>query len=468
MSMTTIFTNFEYATEVCDVAKLFFGDAVLIVEREDADITVVEEKTGSVYRYIAVYNGCKEECSFSPAGNELQTVRLRKRYAKIALYKVLSRVTGVAMPWGSLTGIRPTKLARQLSKETPDWKKTFTELLDVSHEKTSLVAEILQTQGSLRQNIIDGADLYIGIPFCVSRCSYCSFTSGELNRLRKYVEPYVDALCDDISQTIAFARERGIALNNVYFGGGTPTSLSAEQLDRIMSYIDFRPVEYTVEAGRPDTITEDKLEVFKRHGVDRVSINPQTFNQSVLDIIGRKHTVRDIYDKYALAKQYSFEVNMDLIAGLPTETYSMFVNSIDSAIELSPDNITVHTLALKRGSILKESNYAATEQDVSDMVRYAKKVLSNNGYAPYYMYRQKFMTENLENVGYCKKNTACLYNIGIMEEVANILACGTNAISKRIFSEEDRIERSANAKDVITYIERYKDYLDKKFELFSR
>ena len=158
--MTTIFTNFEYATEVCDVAKLFFSDAVLIVEREDADITVVEEKTGSVYRYIAVYNGCKEECSFVPAGNELQTVRLRKRYAKIALYKVLSRVTGVAMPWGSLTGIRPTKLARQLSKETPDWKKTFTELLDVSHEKTSLVAEILQTQGSLRQNIIDGADLY--------------------------------------------------------------------------------------------------------------------------------------------------------------------------------------------------------------------------------------------------------------------------------------------------------------------
>lgn len=466
--MTTLYTNFEYATELCDVAKLFFTDAVLLREDGQADVSVSEKYTDGVYRYLAAYNGDQEETHFTPFGGELQAVRLRKRYAKIALYRVLSRVTGKAMPWGSLTGIRPTKLARQLAKESSDWQEVFTNLLDVSSEKTSLVADILRTQEELRQSRQNCADLYVGIPFCVSRCSYCSFTSGEIDRLKKYVEPYVDALCDDISQTLAFAKRNGITVNNVYFGGGTPTSLSAEQLDRVMTRIDIEPVEYTVEAGRPDTVTEDKLKVFKKYGVDRVSINPQTFNQSVLDVIGRKHTVQDIYDKYYLAKQYGFAVNMDLIAGLPTESYEMFVSSIDKAIELSPDNITVHTLALKRGSILKENNYSAAEKDVSEMVRYARKRLYANGYAPYYMYRQKYMTENLENVGYCKKNAACLYNIGIMEEVTDILACGTNAISKRIFSEEDRIERSANAKDVITYIERYQDYLDKKFELFSR
>ena len=467
--MVKLYTNFEYATELMDVAKLYFSE-VKLTSDDECDITVTEKKISDGYIYSVRYLDVTSQDTLflADSDSELQSVPLRKRYAKIALYRALASAFGKTMPWGSLTGIRPTKLACQLVKEGLDWQSVFVNMLGVSPDKTRLVADILNTQGKLRNVRTDCADLYVGIPFCVSRCSYCSFTSGEIDRLKKYVEPYDEALCKDIDATVAFAEAHKIKLRNVYFGGGTPTSLSCEQLEKILSHIAFSPVEYTIEAGRPDTITEEKLALFKEYGVDRVSINPQTFNQSVLDVIGRKHTVQDIYDKYELASKYGFTINMDLIAGLPSETYEMFCNSVDKVIELYPDNVTVHTLALKRGSVLKEQSYCSEINGVSDMVEYSHKKLYENGYLPYYMYRQKYMSENLENVGFCKTNTPCLYNIGIMEETTNILACGTNAISKRIFSEEDRIERSANAKDVITYIERNDGYLTKKFELFSK
>ena len=465
--MKNLYTNFPYPTEVHDVVKLFF-DGVELCDDASADFIVMEGCKGEKFDYLARYAdmnfGAIVDCS---GLDELQVVRLRKRYAKLVTYELLKQLTGKTMPWGSLTGIRPTKLADQLQREGLDWQRTFTELLGVSESKTKLVADVLATQGELHKHKDGCADLYIGIPFCVTRCSYCSFTSGEIERLKKYVEPYVDALCKDVDATLEFAKQRGIRIDNVYFGGGTPTSLSAEQLDRIMSHVTLDPIEYTVEAGRPDTIDKAKLDVFAKYGVHRISINPQTFNQQVLDVIGRRHTVADIYDKYELAKSYGFVVNMDLIAGLPSETYDMFCHSIDSAIALAPDNITVHTLALKHGSVLREQNYASAE-DVAKMVEYSHDKLYKAGYLPYYMYRQKFMADNLENVGFCKKGKPCLYNIGIMEEISNILACGTNAISKRIISHENRIERSANAKDVITYIERNDDYLNKKFELFSK
>ena len=465
--MKRLYTNFPYPTEVHDVAKLFFADVELCVDLQNADFYLLESVDGTEYGYIATYGQITERSSVNVSGqNELHAIRLRKRFAKLAIYNMLVKATGRQMPWGSLTGIRPTKLADQLAREGLDWQRAFQDVLGVSEQKTKLVADILRTQGELHNYKPGCADLYVGVPFCVTRCSYCSFTSGELARLQKYVEPYVSALCEDITKTLQFAKEKDIRVNNVYFGGGTPTSLSAEQLDKIMSCIDVSPVEFTVEAGRPDTIDRDKLDVFAKHGVHRVSINPQSFNQSVLDVIGRKHTVQDIYDKYELAKSYGFSVNMDLIAGLPTETYEMFCHSVDEAISLAPDNITVHTLALKHGSVLKEQNYAC-ESDVSKMVDFSHTKLYQAGYLPYYMYRQKYVAENLENVGFCKPNTPCLYNIGIMEEISDILACGTNAISKRIISAENRIERSANAKDVITYIERNADYLERKFKLFS-
>lgn len=462
----TLHTNFSYPTEIQDVAKLFFGS----VEFDDeADIFLTETQKDGVFFFKARYDGrtCVESVDVSGA-DDLQKVRLQKRFAKLCLYNLLSEVTGKKMPWGSLTGIRPTKLACQLQSEGQNWQRTFTDVLGVSTAKTQLVEDILRTQGSLRKYEANSADLYVGVPFCVTRCSYCSFTSGEIARMKKYVEPYVESLRKDVKLTLQFARKKGIALRNVYFGGGTPTSLTAEQLDSVLSEIDFSPAEFTVEAGRPDTIDAEKLQVMKNHGVHRISINPQTFNQSVLDAVGRKHSVEDIYRKYDLAKQFGFVVNMDLIAGLPTESYEMFCHSVNCAVQLSPENVTVHTLALKHGSILKGQNFVqASEHDVSRMVDFAHGKLKENGYVPYYMYRQKYMAENLENVGFCKPGTPCLYNIGIMEEVSNILACGTNAISKKISADENRIERSANAKDVITYIERNQDYLNKKFQLFS-
>ncbi len=463
----TLQTNFCYPTELQDVAKLFYNGVELV--DENGEMTLVEQGQGNVFCYKAEFCG-KTYCNQTDVSgvDELQATRLKKRFAKLCLYNLLTDVTGKKMPWGSLTGIRPTKLACQLREEGQNWQKAFRDVLGVSAEKTKLVADILETQGDLRKVCPNSADLYVGIPFCVTRCSYCSFTSGEIARMKKYVEPYVKSLKKDIRLTLQFANERGIEIRNVYFGGGTPTSLSAKQLDEILSEINFSPMEYTVEAGRPDTIDEEKLRVLADHGVQRVSINPQTFNQSVLDAVGRKHTVQDIYDKFSLARQFGFVVNMDLIAGLPTETYEMFCHSIDCVLQLMPHNVTVHTLALKHGSILKtQGGSSVGAEDVSRMVEYAHAKVEKSGYKPYYLYRQKYMTENLENVGFCLPDYPCLYNIGIMEEITDILACGTNAISKKISVVQNRIERSANAKDVITYIERNDEYLERKFKLFS-
>lgn len=464
-----LFTNFKYATELLDVAKLFYESVEQSDDLLSSEISVVQSEQNGITTFVAALGDFRTSETVAHAEDDLADVRYKKRYAKVALYNLLQKVTNKRMPWGSLTGIRPTKLARQLIREGANWQETFGNVLGVSQSKILLTADILRQQGKL-ESFGDGfADLYVGIPFCVSRCSYCSFTGGEIDRLKKYVEPYVEALCSDIRQTVEFAAERNIRLKNVYFGGGTPTSLTAEQLDKVMDCIRFTPCEYTVEAGRPDTVTSEKLDVLKSHGVNRISINPQTFNQSVLNVIGRKHTVAEIYDKYELAKRYGFTVNMDLIAGLPSETFEMFKFSVDEAVNLSPDNITVHTLALKHGSALKEYNYRNNDGvNVEQMVQYAHDRLYASGYFPYYMYRQKYMSDNLENVGFCKPNTPCAYNIGIMEEISNIMACGTNAISKRIFSFEDRIERAANAKDVITYIDRMNDYVSKKLELFSK
>lgn len=462
----TLYTNFPYPTEIHDVVKLFL-DGVELTERPDGDIRLLEYPVDGKFKYVSTFFARVAESEVDVAGvDDLQQMRLRKRFAKMCVYELLLKVTGKHMPWGCLTGIRPTKLARKLTAEGLDWQHTFADDFDVAADKVKLVADILRLQDHVGTLPDNAADLYVGIPFCVTRCSYCSFTSGEIGRMKKYVEPYVETLKREIRETLRFAKEHGIRLANVYFGGGTPTSLTAAQLNEILDEIDFMPTEYTIEAGRPDTIDKDKLQVFADHGVGRVSINPQTFNQSVLDVIGRKHSVADIYEKYALAKQFGFAVNMDLIAGLPTETYDMFCHSVDSAIALGADNITVHTLALKHGSVLKEQNYSGDENDVAKMVDYSHAGLYAAGYAPYYMYRQKYMRDNLENVGFCRDDAPCVYNIDIMEETASIIACGTNAISKRVLRADDRIERAANPKDVLTYLQRLDDFLAKKFALF--
>lgn len=462
----TVYTNFAYPTEVSDVVKLYSDNVVLVDNASDAQLVHnICLGNGNIV------NSCSYMCgSYSSTNsdfdNQLVSIRMQKRYAKIAVYNCIVEAMGVTQPWGCLTGIRPTRLAYQLEEEGLSWAETFRDIFGVSQSKIQLVSDILAQQRGLR--IIDDnmADMYVAVPFCKTRCSYCSFTSGELAQLSKYVPTYVDRLVQDICATIDMA-EGSFKLNNLYFGGGTPTTLTAEQLDRVMASIDFAPAEYTVEAGRPDTIDSDKLDVMAKYGVNRISINPQTFNDSVLEAIGRQHSGQDIVDCYNMARTYSFDINMDLIAGLPTESYDMFCYSIDTAISLQPDNITVHTLAIKQGSVLSHSEVVDRTSEVSRMVEYAHARLYEAGYMPYYMYRQKYMSDNLENVGFCKPGKQCRYNINMMEETNNILACGANAISKRVFSSQNRLERSANAKDVITYNDRLSVYLDKKGVLFA-
>ncbi|MCM1043722.1 MAG: coproporphyrinogen dehydrogenase HemZ [Corallococcus sp.] len=465
-----VYTNFEYPTEVLDVVKLYFANSEQTDSFSAADLVHCAEIANGVFTVKCssgniVVNKERQLTCYS----NLQAIRWKKRIAKIAAYECLVKMTGIHQPWGCLTGIRPTKLAYQLEEtEQYDYHGAFETLFDVSGEKIALVEQILEQQKGLR--VVDSAsfDLYVGVPFCVSRCSYCSFTSGVISKLQNYVKPYVDTVCNEIDVTLNIAAEKGLKLRNVYVGGGTPTALSYMDLHNLLNKLSkLNAVEFSVEAGRPDTIDSNKLQVMADCGVTRISINPQTFNQTVLDVIGRSHSVTDIYDKYELARKYSFKINMDLIAGLPSETLQMFEHSVDEAESLCPENITVHTLALKRGSVLKDNFVQCQCGDVKLMTEYAHKRLLANKYFPYYMYRQKYMADNLENVGYCHAGDACLYNVDIMEETTSILACGTNAISKRVVYDENRIERVANPKDIITYLEKADAFIDKKKKLFE-
>ncbi len=467
-----LFTNFRYNTEVEDVAKLFFEEVVACATKDDADIvTICSTGQKGVFCATTTYGHCTYTQQVElDQKDALQATRQTKRCVKVSTYRCLAKATGRSQPWGSLTGIRPTKLAYQLTqREGKDYKEVFRTLFDVSEDKIALVDQILEQQKGLREVDDSSVDLYVGIPFCVSRCSYCSFTGGTIDKLHNYVEPYLEALQYELTTSLQFIKDNGLLLRNVYFGGGTPTSLSASQLESLMRLIGLPYEEFCIEAGRPDTIDKDKLQAMYDCGVNRISVNPQSFNQSVLDAVGRSHSVDNIYSVYQLARSFNFVINMDLIAGLPTESYDMFCKSVDSAVELSPDNITIHTLALKKGSALKEQSYHSSRQgEVADMVRYGAEVTKQAQYFPYYLYRQKYMTDNLENVGYAKLGKQCRYNIDIMEETRSIIACGSNAISKRLFGAEDRIERCANPKDIPTYIQKIKLLTDSKLRLFEK
>ncbi|MBR2614581.1 MAG: coproporphyrinogen dehydrogenase HemZ [Clostridia bacterium] len=409
-----------------------------------------------------VINGKPFNYSYSLEFNDkLEEKRLKKRCAKLCLYKALSNYFEREMPWGALTGIRPTKLA-YMEKEKGDFEKFFKETMLVSNEKTSLIKDILDEQVGIYEKNDNSFDLFVSIPFCPSRCTYCSFISGEIARCKDLIPKYIDALVKEIEESKKLIKE----LKSVYIGGGTPVALETKDLKRVLDAVGVQTVEYTVEAGRPDAITKEKLELLKQYGVSRICVNPQTFNDKTLALIGRKHTANDIIEKYNLAKEY-FSINMDLIAGLPEETVEDFKNTLDKTISLRPDNITVHTLCIKRGSKLAESVKRLDDSGVKEMTDYASNELRKAGYKPYYLYRQKYMTENLENTGYALKGKACVYNINIMEEISNIVANGANAVSKRVFNGGERLERVGNPKDIKTYIEKIDKLVEDKTKLFT-
>lgn len=430
------------------------------ISERDIEVTHTARQDYGVFINELTVDGKKYEYSDAHAySNELERKRYFRRYAKLSLYRALSDYSGEKLEWGALTGIRPVKFAYS---EGENWRETMKNEMFVSDNKIEMVARIMEMQKGIYEIKEGNADFFVGIPFCPSRCLYCSFVSNEIGK-EKQLDGYVEALCKEIEATKKHVKN----LRSVYVGGGTPVSLPLDKLDKILTAIGKPETEYTVEAGRPDCITEETLKLLKIHGVTRICVNPQTFNDKTLKIIGRKHTAEDIIEKYGLAKKYGFDVNMDLIAGLPDESFEDFKRSIDTAVSLSPDNITVHTLSLKKGSILKEKVDRLPEGEIDKMINYSAYKLINEGYEPYYMYRQKYMAGNLENTGYAKKGKACVYNIDVMEEIADNPACGANAVSKRFFPSEDRITRYGSPKDIATYIAKIDKIISDKEEFFG-
>ena len=395
-----------------------------------------------------------------------------KNVLKSMLYELLRDYTGQDLPWGNLTGIRPTKIPMALLEQ--GWKNT--EIADymrktyyTSNEKTALSIMIANRERHILKDINyeDGYSLYVGIPFCPSICLYCSFSSSPLSVWKNKVDTYLDALCKEIEACARIYRNR--KLDTIYMGGGTPTTLEPYQMDRLLTKIEecfdrSYLKEFTVEAGRPDSITREKLEVLRKHGISRISINPQTMNQSTLDIIGRRHTVEQTVEAFHLARELGFDnINMDLIVGLPGEEYEQVEHTMKEVTALDPDSITVHSLAVKRAARLnmfkdqyKEMTFTNNQQIMEMTARYAYQA----GHSPYYLYRQKNMAGNFENVGYAKPDSAGIYNILIMEEKQSILALGAGATSKKVSGE--LIERTENVKDIKNYVERIDEMIERK------
>lgn len=467
-----------YKYECEKIIRIFFPAEKAVFENrtDDADRYIICEvkpsDTDNLYFCEALIDGKKAEFSFSYPVTADDCDSLRERLIAKAMIKVLSEITGIIPPWGILTGIRPAKLMRKYISELGEdgAVEMFTEFFEASEEKTFLAKNV----ALFENRVVEDADirsfsLYVSIPFCPTRCSYCSFVSHSVDSAKKLIPDYVKCLCEEIKETARIAKENSLKLETVYIGGGTPTSLAAGHLkeitDALNSFFDMKNVkEFTVEAGRPDTITPGKLQVLKNAGVTRISINPQTFTDSVLDAIGRRHTSADTLEKFRLAREMGFNnINMDFIAGLPTDNLESFKRSIDKAVELSPENITVHTLSVKRSSDMNQTGKEyCTSEETQKMVEYANRVLTENGYLPYYMYRQSKSVANLENVGWCKPSYPCLYNIYMMEEIHTVLAVGASAVAKLTLPGCDNLERIFNYKYPYEYISDFNEMIKRK------
>ncbi len=438
-----------------------------------------------------------ENQQFAIRQEELRDVtdrKLKKRYVNLTVYSWVSDITGKTLSWGIMTGVRPTKPMLQWMEAGQSDEEILCKMREyygVTVQKASLGLEVAKKEKSLLQQLDykNGYSLYIGIPFCPTTCSYCSFTSYSISAWKHRVNEYLDAVCKELSFVASVSKDK--KLNTIYIGGGTPTTLEAEQLDRLLthleanfSYEDLK--EITVEAGRPDSITKEKLEVLKAHKIGRISINPQTMQQKTLDVIGRKHTVEDIRVVYQMARDMGFDnINMDLIAGLPEETPEDMKDTLEQITELAPDSLTVHALAMKRASRLtqeqknqivdgnEEANIART---LSEMIELARTYAEQMSLEPYYLYRQKNIAGNFENVGYAKVDKAGIYNILIMEEKQSIVAVGAGASTKIVIPDEQvvidektgnpkKIIRSENVRDIEQYISRIDEMIERKGEL---
>lgn len=396
-----------------------------------------------------------------------------KNVIKRDIFKKLSEITGINPPWGILTGVRPVKMAGEMLNQVHDLQTVHDKLQNfylLDDEKSDLVLDTLKYQlKMLPKADAKSVGVYIGIPFCPTRCLYCSFTSNQKGP--EDIEKYLNALLTEIKYAGKAMKDSGMWTESIYIGGGTPTTLNAEQLDLLIKTVKdnfdlTKCIEFTVEAGRPDTITKEKLDVLAVNGIERISINPQTMKDETLKLIGRSHSVDDIRNAFKIANEGNrFKINADLIAGLPDETPDDFRKTLEEVIGLDPANITVHTLAVKRASRLIETDegyHYRQAKVVDEMLKISSEMLNEAEYRPYYLYRQKHMAGALENVGYCKNDTPCVYNIRIMDEHQSILALGAGGISKRYYPEENRLERVPNVSNYEIYIERLDEMIERK------
>lgn len=464
--------NHNFHFELENLTRLFFPNEKITVIRDFSEpqppyiYTEVSDKI-TISVNIGSFNKSETAVKkLTDDDNELVSAQL--------LYKLLCDFTGLTQPWGILTGVRPVKLLRRLAEESNEEQAVnkFEKDFFVSNEKIALSRETEHNERKILElSKPESFSLYVGIPFCPSRCSYCSFVMASIERAEKLIEPYTKLLCEEIKRTAEIANKLGLRLETVYFGGGTPTTLSAEQLDTVLGTVnnsfDMSTCrEFTVEAGRPDTIDIAKLFALKENKVDRISINPQTVNDEVLKTIGRKHTAQQFFDAFELARKCGFDnINTDLIAGLPTDTPESFKNSLDSIVRLNAECITVHTLCMKRASRLTTEGVTLDLQqarDAREMLAYTQNILGQNEYIPYYMYRQSRMVGNLENVGWSKRGFESLYNVYVMDETHTILACGSGGVTKLKRNNPDYLERIFNFKYPYEYIDRFDELIQRK------
>ncbi|HJI84586.1 MAG TPA: coproporphyrinogen dehydrogenase HemZ [Oscillospiraceae bacterium] len=464
--------NHNFHFELENLTRLFFPNekiTVIIDFSEPQPPYIYTEVSDKITISVNIGSFNKSETAvkkLTDDDNELVSAQL--------LYKLLCDFTGLTQPWGILTGVRPVKLLRKLAEESNEEQavKKFLNDFFVSNEKIALSRETEHNERKILElSRPESFSLYVGIPFCPSRCSYCSFVMASIERAEKLIEPYTKLLCEEIKRTAEIANKLGLRLETVYFGGGTPTTLSAEQLDTVLRTVnkcfDMSTCrEFTVEAGRPDTIDSAKLFALKENKVDRISINPQTTNDEVLKTIGRKHTAQQFFDAFELARKCGFDnINTDLIAGLPTDTPESFKNSLDSIVRLNAECITVHTLCMKRASRLTTEGVTLDLQqarDAREMLAYTQNILGQNEYIPYYMYRQSRMVGNLENVGWSKRGFESLYNVYVMDETHTILACGSGGVTKLKRNNPDYLERIFNFKYPYEYIDRFDELIQRK------
>lgn len=488
-----------HGNEMFNICRLFFDETELIYEAgEDAALRVrvdIGEGSGPgrVMAEIELTETARGMTFRSRHEREAgATAEERKRSVKRAagygLLQVLSQYTGLEQPWGILTGVRPTKLLHNLmmSRSMEQCRRILREEYLVSEPKVELLTDIAERQLKVIPDLFRldrEISLYIGIPFCPTKCAYCTFPAYDIRGNNGSVEAFLAGLHEEIREMGRWVKEAGLGVTTVYWGGGTPTSITAAQMDALFHTLhDSFPMdkvrELTVEAGRPDTITEDKIEVMKRWKTDRISINPQSFTQATLDAIGRHHTVTETVEKFKLAREMGMNnINMDLIIGLPNEGMEQLARTLEQTGELMPESLTVHTLSFKRASRMtknKEQYEVAERDEIAEMIRAAAEWTKQRGYKPYYMYRQKNILGNQENVGYALEGRESLYNILMMEERQTVIGLGCGAVSKVLFpkteqegSYEQKIERFPNPKEPAVYNQSYKEYIAKKIKLLN-